>query len=235
MKNYLYLVPVIVLASLAVSCSSGGGNGSGSSFPVTACTTTVDDSQSYPNDIINSALNGSPTYYAFEGPRENNSGVPAILDYMVHEVPMGVTPKNALVVLIAGGQLNAGIASAGGNWDLASDGGSVGFAGDNFLVRSANLFTYRGYRVLTIDRPSDFDDFLDPTVPVDHGSALDVYYRTQVQHTVDLSAMINRVQTATNSREDPVFILGTSRGGISGVAQHKLAAAISISNPVTSG
>lgn len=234
MKTYLYFVPVIVLASLAASCSSGG-DGSGSSFPVTACTTTVDDSQSYPNDIINSAFNGSPTYHAFYGPRENNAGNAAILDYMVHEVPMGVTPKNALVVLIAGGQLNAGITSAGGNWDLASDGGAVGFAGGNFLVRSAHLFTYRGYRVLTVDRPSDYVDFLDPTVPFDHGSALDVYYRTQVEHAVDLSAMINRVQTATNSREDPVIILGTSRGGISAVAQNKLAAAIAISNPVTSG
>lgn len=213
---------IILVGAAALSLTSCSGS-DGEQY-VVECLNTADDSQATANptvfNLIDSAANGSPTYHTFSGPRQSlSAGIPT-LDYMVHE-PVG-TPKNTLLVLIAGGQLNAGITGTG-------DGSSVLTAGSNFLVRSAHLFAMQGYRVLTIDRPLDYSDFLDPPASTD-GYALDGY-RTAVHHAVDLSAMINRVNTS----HQPVILVGTSRGAISAVAQHSLAAAIAISSPVTSG
>lgn len=217
----LMLILYSVSALSIISCSSENGD----SQSVFTCSSIAGDSLANPDNtvahLIDSATIGNPTYYVFIGPRQSLTSGSPLLDYMVHE-PIG-TSKDILLVLIAGGQLDAAITGAG-------DSAPVTTAGINFLVRSAHLFAKQGYRVLTIDRPSDYADFLDPPASTS-GSALDVKYRTRIQHAVDLSAMINRV----NAINQPVIILGTSRGGISAVAQHKLGAAIAISNPVSSG
>lgn len=225
MKQLIKFSLIIILLGTGIfsviSCSNGND---GSKSQVITCSNTAADSQANPDNtvalLIDSATNGSPTYHTFLGPRIGLSGQ-ALLDYMIHE-PVA-PPKNILMVLIAGGQLDAAITGGG-------DGAPVTTAGINFLVRSAHLFAKQGYRVMTIDRPSDYEDFRDPPLST-HGSALDVNYRVRVQHAVDLSAMINRV----NSSNYPVVIIGTSRGAISAVAQYQLGAAIAISSPVTSG
>jgi hypothetical protein len=81
--------------------------------------------------------------------------------------------------------------------------------------------------VLTIDRPSDFGDYIGVS---NSGYAYDDY-RTSMEHAVDLSQLINVVNT-TNL---PVIIAGTSRGSISAVAQHELGSLVAISAPLTSG
>ncbi len=147
------------------------------------------------------------------------TGPTITMDYMVHE-PTG-TPT-ALVVLIAGGQLNAMIEGGNGIGVAPTN------AGGNFLVRSAHLFAAQGYRVLTIDRPADHRDY---TGGLSAGSAYDGY-RTSMAHAVDLSQLINVVNATDNL---PVILAGTSRGSISAVAQHALASLLAISAPLTSG
>ena len=223
-KIIKFLLIMLSLGSGALSITSCSNDSDDSQYPVIHCFSAAADSQANPDNtlalLINSATNGDPTYHIFLGPRMGSSGT-AFLDYMIHE-PVA-PPKNILLVLIAGGQLDASITGTG-------DGSAVSTAGINFLVRSAHLFAKQGYRVVTIDRPSDYADFLEPLGST-HGSALDVNYRVRVQHAVDLSAIINRA----NSTNQPVLLVGTSRGAISAVAQYQLGAAIAISSPVTSG
>ena len=150
-------------------------------FPVvgpTNCINTLDDSQILNNIVtrINSAFIGTPTYNLISSVRKKADNSDVSIDYMVHAAGM---PK-AVLVLIAGGVLNAGITG-----DINT--GPVTAAGGNFLVRSAHLFAAQGYTVITIDRP---DDFLDDTQGSTSGSAYDGY-RTSVRHAVDISAIVN--------------------------------------------
>jgi len=145
------------------------------------------------------------------------TGAPVFLDYMIHEAPAVAAPR-ALLVLIAGGALNAGIVLDGS--------GGVSVAGGNYLVRSAHLFAAQGYRVLTIDRPDDYLDYYDGLLSSSYDD-----YRISMMHAVDLSAVINRVNTTGL----PVVLVGTSRGAISVAAQHRLAELVAMSSPVTSG
>lgn len=212
-----------IVACLAQLSGCGPGNNTPDAG-VTSCVPAATDSKGDSSGVLTliSSLSGSPTYYTMTLPRSafGNEATDATIDYMVHEA--SGTPK-ALLVLIAGGQLTAGI-------EGASDGGSVTAAGGNFLVRSAHLFAGQGYRVLTVDRPSDADAFIVADFPANTGSggALDGY-RVDMAHAVDLSAMINRANTGNL----PVVVLGTSRGGVSAVAQSALGEAIAVSNPVT--
>ena len=217
--RYLGLVCVIALGVLSTLGTGGGGGGGGTTPPaVTTCINTLDDSQILNNFVtrINSAFIGTPTYNLISSVRKKADNSDVSIDYMVHAAGM---PK-AVLVLIAGGQLNAGITG-----DINT--GQVTAAGGNFLVRSAHLFAAQGYTVITIDQP---DDFFDDTQGSTSGSAYDGY-RTSVRHAVDISAIVN----AVNNDNLPVFIFGTSRGAISAVAHHPLASAISLSSPVTTG
>jgi hypothetical protein len=185
-----------------------------------ACTSTADDSVQIPINSWTRIHSESFAIYHLETLTRETTGAsgPGItMDYMVHEPPAAA---EALLVLIAGGQLNASIQGTDGNVPT--------FAGGNFLVRSAHLFAAQGYRVLTIDRPNDY---LDYTGGLGSGYAYDGY-RTSMAHAVDLSQLINMVNAADNL---PVIIAGTSRGSISAVAQHELGTALAISAPVTSG
>jgi hypothetical protein len=148
-------------------------------------------------------------------PRKKTDGTEVTMDYMVHEPN---TTAKALIVLIAGGALNAGI--------TGTDGGTPTAAGGNFLVRSAHLFAGQGYRVVTVDRPDDYTDYT-----ISSNSDYDAY-RISADHAVDLSTVINRENSAANV---PVIIAGTSRGAVSAVAQHTLGAVIAVSSAVTSG
>lgn len=195
-------------------------------YPSKSCGSTADDSIDSGTGLftpIASYLHGAPSYHVFEGPRPSqwDPFARAWLYYMVHE--SSSLPPKALLVLIAGGQLNASIYG-----DV--DGGPVSYSGGNFLVRSAHLFAARGYRVLTIDAPSDSWAFINPAYP-GSGAALDGY-RTGNAHAVDLAAMIARVNDVDRL---PVVLVGTSRGAISSVAQYRLADALALSAPVTSG
>ena len=208
---------------LALSNVTGATLGTPTSATVTilnddACTSTADDSVQTPTGWTRIRSESFGIYGLETLTRERLGTGPSItMDYMVHEPP-GI--PSALVVLIAGGQLNASI--------VGTIGSAPTNAGGNFLVRSAHLFAAQGYRVLTIDRPSDY---LDYTLGSGSGSAYDGY-RTSMEHAVDLSQLINVVNAADNL---PVIIAGTSRGTISAVAQHALGSALAISAPLTSG
>lgn len=227
--RFIGLISVITLGVLSTIGSNGGGGGGGGvdgggvSITSVACTTTADDSVQTPGgwDPIDSEFIGSPIYHAVTLTRQTTgaSGPAITMDYMVHDSTVPGT-RLALIVLIAGGQLTAGITGTDGNPPTG--------AGNNFLVRSAHLFAAQGYRVLTIDRPSDFNDY---TLGSGSGYAYDGY-RTSMAHAVDLSEIINIVNAADNL---PVIIAGTSRGTISAVAQHSLAAALALSAPLTGG
>lgn len=212
---------LLVLVSLGACSSSDSGtsDANDNGYTETECTGTADDStQNLDGSAarISSHSNGSPTYY-MEGTRRTAANSIVYMDYMVHE-PAG-TPE-AMLVLIAGGSFNAGI--------TGTNGGTVDSSGGNFLVRSAHLFAAQGYCVVTVDRPTDYTDWIGA-----YSYEFDPY-RISVNHAVDLSRVINNVKARTGHNL-PVVICGTSRGAVSAVNQHFLADAIAISSPVTSG
>jgi hypothetical protein len=166
---------------------------------------------------IDSKDHGSAIYHIIPSTRKNTTGTNIAIDYMVHQA---TGTARALLVLIAGGQLNAQIAG--------TDGLPVTNASGNFLVRSAHLFAQQGYKVITLDRPNDF---ISDTGGSSSGSAYDGY-RTSVRHAVDIATIVDAENSIDNL---PILIAGTSRGAISAVAQHKLTSAITLSSPVTSG
>ena len=196
--------------------NNGGIGNTGVINEAVACTPSGDDSTQNSNgsaSFTRSYTVGSPLYHSVTT-RNNSSGQPVTLDYMVHQ-PLG-NPKG-IVLLIAGGALTGFIEGTEGNPATRS--------GGNFLVRSAHRFMQAGYRVITMDRPSDFSDYGN----IDSGSYLYDSYRTSIDHAIDITTIVNR----ENSDNLPVIIAGTSRGAISAVAQNMLAAGIAISSPVT--
>ena len=164
-------------------------------------------------DAIGSA--GQGRYFVKTLPRTTAAAEPVTMDYMVH----GEANDKGFMVLIPGGTMDAGISGV--------DGQVVSSAGRNSLVRSAHLFAAQGFKVLTIDRPSDYAAY---TQGSSSGSSYDGY-RTSAAHASDLSFLINEV----NDTHLPVVIVGTSRGGISAVAQNGLADMLVLTNPVTGG
>lgn len=195
------------------ACGGGGSNSPGPEGPL-ACTNSADDSQLVDGIAtrIKSDAVGDPVYHLIPSVRKDEFNFDIWMDYMVHP-STGVA--KAVVVLIAGGTMNA---SLGG-----IDGAEATSSGGNFLVRSAHLFASQGYKVITIDQPLDIQSILS-------SSEVDLY-RTSVRHAVDLTTIINM----ENSTGLPVIFAGTSRGAISAVAQSQLADAIALSSPVTSG
>jgi len=150
-------------------------------------------------------------------------GQDVVVQYMVH-LPEGV--RNGLVVLFAGGNGNTGIVG-----DPVT--GKVIKAGNNFLVRSAQLFSRHHYLAVTIDRPLvRVTGELVPEFP-GNPSQFD-RHRISPEHGNDIAAVIKKVKT---KKDLPVFLAGTSRGALSAVAQHLLdvgIVGILLSSPVTS-
>jgi hypothetical protein len=210
--NHYVLILLLGLTALA-ACHQ-------SSLPdPLVCGHTASDSQPLGGGgyTVISPIDGAALYYRFSSPRTSTHGNPVTLQYLVHE-PAGAA--HALLVLIPGGQMAAGIAGGG-------DGAVATSAGNDFLVRSAELFAQRGYRVVTVERPSDYIDYTG-------GSNNDYYmdaYRSSVAQAVDLAAIVDRV----NGANLPVVLAGTGRGAISAVAQASMFTAIAISSPVTGG
>ena len=154
--------------------------------------------------------------------RVADSGEDILIRYMVHRP---ANKAKAVVVLIAGGLLGTNITG-----NLAT--GQVLTAGQNFLVRSAQLFAEDGYLALTIHRsvkltPAPVAEFLtddeDPNSVFQWDS-----YRISPKHAFDIVRAVAEVNTANL----PIFLAGTSRGAISVVAQHMLGNGILLSSPV---
>ena len=72
----------------------------------------------------------------------------------------------------------------------------------NFLSRSRSLFKRAGYNVMVVYRPSDLND-------------LDYGYRISAQHMNELRVA---VEYAKKTLGKPVWLIGTSRGTVSGTA-----------------
>lgn len=194
-----------VLAA-AIMTADHGGVGLAASMPECITNSTADQ-------IIRSAPCG---IYGIVSSRQSNSATGITLDiaveYMVH-LPLG-TPK-AMAVLFSGGNGNAGIT---GN-DLT---GEVTSTGNNFLVRSAQLFADAGYLTVTIDRPQP--------VPSDEYDL----YRVSPRHANDIVAVLLEVAELYNAGRLAVFLVGTSRGALSVLAQNELGIGILMSSPVNS-
>lgn len=187
-----------------------------SSIPVQAVSLPecITDSQDA-NNIILSAPCG--IYGIVNSRQENGSGatLDVTVQYMIH-VPAGA-PK-AVVMLFAGGNGNTGIQ---GN-DAT---GEVTQAGNNFLVRSAQLFAEDGYLAVTIDRPST-------TVGLSNAD-FDLY-RVSPRHAHDIAAVLSEVNALFGTAHLNLFLAGTSRGAISVVAQNMLGIGSMLSSAVTS-
>jgi pimeloyl-ACP methyl ester carboxylesterase len=190
----------------------------------TQCTTFGDDSLLVDPSLANNSGEtlftrshtvGSPSYHIAHT-RQLADGSPVTMDYMRHD-PNGII--KGILVLIAGGGLNAAI-------EGAEDTSAVSHSGGDFLVRSAHRFALHGYRVLTIDRPSDFAVYGD----IDQLGYLYDEYRMGPDHMVDIATVISR----ENSENLPVMIVGTSRGAISAVRLNELVSGIALASPVTS-
>ncbi len=154
--------------------------------------------------------------------RKDSTGGDVTVSYMLHE-PLVPADAKALVVLLAGGNGNAALVAD------AMDATKVASAGGNFLVRSADLFADAGYRVVTLDRPSDWEVYIEDLANIQGWHSDD--YRVSMQHAVDISAVVN----AVNNTNLPVIISGTSRGTISAVPNYMLASGVALSSALTSG
>lgn len=132
----------------------------------------------------------------------------------------------AIAVLLAGGDGEADLVPDPCINDISPcDPVPVTHSGGNFLVRSAQLFAERGFRALTIDQPS-------PLPTGDQcGSTSECYslYRISQRHSVDIAAVVRK----ENPGHKPVFLVGTSAGTMSAVAQNVLGVGSMLSSPVT--
>ena len=219
-----------IAALLGVAACGGSGTSGEPVVTAVACMTqpTLDsllsaDGLSFTR-IVSHLSTPAPTYGMLIT-RYGTDGSPVTVEYMIHDATDPATgniiPGKALLVLIAGGQLTAFIDGIGS---------TVTNSGGNFLVRSAHLFAAQGYRVVTIDQPSDAATVWIPPGNT-FGSAMDGY-RVSPAHAVDLARIID---VADPNRGLPVVLAGTSRGAISSVAQAALAQAVALSSPVTAG
>jgi len=232
--KFFLKVQQIGLSTTILFLSGCGGN----SDPVpnpditnSVCSNTLDDSQ---DDGMNgfslrikSENNGFPIYYIMDT-RQRSDGSVVSIDYMVH-LPPGAPapgPSKAILVLISGGNMDGAITGTG---DISP----VTNAGGNFLIRSAHLFARQGYTVITVDRPSDYDDdLMGSTANKDYDK-----YRISMRHSVDLARIVNRVKNVTHpfTEQLPLVLSGTSRGAISAVAQGRLTEAVAVSSSLTNG
>ena len=196
--------------NIAITVSDGRSTVALPPFDIAVTGSCVSDSASPAdtNTIIKSAPCGR---YGTLATRKVSGEIDVIVEYMVH-TPSS-TPK-AIAVLIPGGTGDSGIQGTGT---------TVTAAGNNFLVRSAQLFAQDGYLTITLDRPSDM------STPSSVRSYDD--YRISARHALDIAAIV----AAENEDNLDVFLVGTSRGALSAVANHQLAMAIAISSAVTSG
>lgn len=144
--------------------------------------------------------------------REGSAGTPITIDY-IRNWPTPNDTVRGIVVLIGGGDLTTNLA---GN-DAT---GAATTSGGNFVVRTAQRFADAGFLTVTLERPSD----------VGVGSPTVDQYRISAKQAVDIVDILKH----TNSINVPVFLVGTSRGAISAVANNVIATGVAIPSPVTS-
>ena len=220
----------LALALLLLLAGCGGSGGSRSSTGSSSASTqlSVANVSCSNNPAYDSTLSGSTltvnTARDYSSPvahtintRMDAGGAWVTVSYMLDTVS---SPKGMLV-LFSGGDGTTGISPTTG---------AVLSTGNNFLVRSSDLYAYPGnYDVVVIDRPSDAPATVNGSWDYD-------VYRTSMNAAVDISAVINDVNTIdTNTAGLPVLFAGTSRGAISAASNSMLSSGIDLSSPVTSG
>ena len=216
-KAALRGITAFALLNIA-GCGGGGGNGQVIS-PVQVASVSpnaANDSTETPLAIIDSGVVGDPS---FSQDTLLRTGV--TMNYMVHEAPAATNPKG-LIVLISGGYISTDVDSAP--------------VSNVFLSRSAHLFAANGYKVVTIEHPSDYSDYFpdpipnpdpttggtiayDPENPDTWADGEKNYawydeYRASQDQRDDLSAVID----IENADTLPVFLIGYGRGAISAAA-----------------
>jgi hypothetical protein len=97
--------------------------------------------------------------------------------------------------------------------------------GNNFLVRSAQLFAEDGFLAATIDRPSTTVGFSNEQFG---------QYRVSPRDAHDIAAVLSEVNSLFGAAHLDLFLAGTSRGAISVVAQNMLGVGSMLSSAVTS-
>ena len=178
------------------------------------------DSTVTPAGVLDTRTKSNGCAYYGQTPTRVSIDGPVVMDYFVNWPSNGSAPK-AVVVLIGGGDFNMAIR---GNLDTGA--GDVTGGANNFVVRTAQLLADAGYLAVALDRPVP-----GPRVPpgsTDATTATD-YYRVSVDHAVDILTVLKSLDT----RHLPVFLMGTSRGSMSVVAQNLIATGISTSSTVT--
>lgn len=158
------------------------------------------------------------TFYGVTQTRKTSAGLPVSMDHFTNHPSNGAPPK-AAVVLIGGGDLNVNLSGNAATGQASPNGAG------NYVIRTAQLLADAGYLTVAIDRPSDQPAAhpLGPVASVDR-------YRLSVAHAVDILQVLRRIDTENLH----LFLVGTSRGAFSAVAQNALAAGVSLSSPVTS-
>jgi hypothetical protein len=146
-----------------------------------------------------------------------------VVPYMTHTP---ATKVKAIAVLLAGSDGETGITpDPCGSASTPCSPVPVLSTNNNFLVRSAQLFAENGFKAITIDRPS-------PLPSGDQcGTSSECYeiYRQSQRHALDIAAVVKK----ENPHNKSVFLVGTSRGAISAVAQNLMATGSMLSSPVT--
>ena len=135
-------------------------------------------------------------------------------------------PYKAIAVLFSGSDGQTGITpDPCFNASPPCNPAPVATAGNNFLVRSAQLFAEHGFKALTIGRPSPL-----PTGDT-CGGVGECYsvYRLSPRHAVDIAAVVKQ----ENPGNKAVFLVGTSRGALSAIAQNLMGAGSMVSSPVS--
>jgi len=163
------------------------------------------------DEVVRSAARGRFEKVVTRFDRISGKEVEVEVKYSVHAPEV---TKRGLVVLIAGGVMETGL-------DGGADTGRVTSVGSNFLVRSAHHFAEQGFLAVTLNRPS---------TTVGYTKEQFDRYRVSPAHAQDIVAVVSRVNVDNLN----VFLVGTSRGTLSAVAQHELGTGISLSSPVTS-
>ncbi len=151
--------------------------------------------------------------------RKAGGQAPEIPYFLNYPSDGGNAPK-AVVVLIGGSDLAMGIAG-----DPATGEPSL-MGGQNFLVRTAQMFADAGYIAVSINRPSDV---VPPNSTLNEKTIFVDQYRLSVTHAVDLLTLLRHVNTGHLN----VFLAGTSVGALSAVAHNLIATGISLSSPTT--
>ncbi|MEE9492768.1 MAG: hypothetical protein V3W04_05260 [Gammaproteobacteria bacterium] len=152
------------------------------------------------------------------------------LNYMVNKPDSLEYPETkGLIVLLSGGYMDTRLTEA-----------SISKA---FLPRSAHLFAAQGYEVVTLERPSNYSQYLlpdsvdpenlDETTNSDETTgdqAIDYAWFDQYLLGDDLqrdlreiiNAATGAIQNPANSDDIPVFLIGYGRGAIGAAANYNL-------------